>query len=291
LTFVGRRSGTIALQKAQRVNEEINAPEVRLIGADGEQLGVVSVRAALALAEEAGLDLVEIAPMAQPPVCRIVDFGKFKYQEQKRQHEQKLKQKQVQVKEVKLRPGTDENDYQIKLRNMTRFLEEEDKVKVTLRFRGREMAHQDIGMRQIERIRADLQDLALVEQMPKMEGRQMVMVLTPSKKRQIAGATAGDASLVPCMKEVVPGSKSFRRETPGSMSLSGAFNAQDENQDRSEEALQDQSERSHQAFVRLQATYPDEEGYQDQAPVARHDRGARLRQGGRACHDALRLRR
>ncbi|MBN8452516.1 MAG: translation initiation factor IF-3 [Candidatus Accumulibacter sp.] len=173
----------MALQKAQRVNEEINAPEVRLIGADGEQLGVVSVRAALALAEEAGLDLVEIAPMAQPPVCRIVDFGKFKYQEQKRQHEQKLKQKQVQVKEVKLRPGTDENDYQIKLRNMTRFLEEEDKVKVTLRFRGREMAHQDIGMRQIERIRADLQDLALVEQMPKMEGRQMVMVLTPSKKR------------------------------------------------------------------------------------------------------------
>ena len=183
MTFVGRRSGTIALQKAQRVNEEINAPEVRLIGADGEQLGVVSVRAALALAEEAGLDLVEIAPMAQPPVCRIVDFGKFKYQEQKRQHEQKLKQKQVQVKEVKLRPGTDENDYQIKLRNMTRFLEEEDKVKVTLRFRGREMAHQDIGMRQIERIRADLQDLAVVEQMPKMEGRQMVMVLTPSKKR------------------------------------------------------------------------------------------------------------
>jgi translation initiation factor IF-3 len=129
------------------------------------------------------LDLVEIAPMAQPPVCRIVDFGKFKYQEQKRQHEQKLKQKQVQVKEVKFRPGTDENDYQIKLRNMTRFLEEEDKVKVTLRFRGREMAHQDIGMRQIERIKADLQEMALVEQMPKMEGRQMVMVLTPSKKK------------------------------------------------------------------------------------------------------------
>jgi translation initiation factor IF-3 len=150
---------------------------------DGEQLGVMSVRAALALADEAGVDLVEIAPMAQPPVCRIVDFGKFKYQEQKRQHEQKLKQKQVQVKEVKFRPGTDENDYQIKLRNMTRFLEEEDKVKVTLRFRGREMAHQDIGMRQIERIKSDLQDLAAVEQMPKMEGRQMVMVLTPSRKK------------------------------------------------------------------------------------------------------------
>ena len=147
-------------------------------------MGVMSSREALSLAEDAGLDLVEIAPMARPPVCRIVDFGKFKYQEQKRQHEQRQKQKQVQVKEVKFRPGTDENDYQIKLRNMTRFLEEEDKVKVTLRFRGREMAHQDIGMRQIERIRADLQEMAVVEQMPKMEGRQMVMVLTPNKKKQ-----------------------------------------------------------------------------------------------------------
>ncbi|MCB1932232.1 MAG: translation initiation factor IF-3 [Candidatus Accumulibacter sp.] len=174
----------MALQKAQRVNQEINAPEVRLIGEEGDALGVMSSREALSLAEDAGLDLVEIAPMARPPVCRIVDFGKFKYQEQKRQHEQRQKQKQVQVKEVKFRPGTDENDYQIKLRNMTRFLEEEDKVKVTLRFRGREMAHQDIGMRQIERIRADLQEMAVVEQMPKMEGRQMVMVLTPNKKKQ-----------------------------------------------------------------------------------------------------------
>jgi translation initiation factor IF-3 len=129
------------------------------------------------------VDLVEIAPLAQPPVCRIMDYGKFKYQEQKRQHEQKLKQKQIQVKEIKLRPGTDENDYQIKLRNMTRFLQEEDKVKVTLRFRGREMAHQEIGMRQIERIKVDLQDLATVEQMPKMEGRQMVMILAPNKKK------------------------------------------------------------------------------------------------------------
>ena len=112
-----------------------------------------------------------------------MDYGKFKYQEQKRQHEQKLKQKQVQVKEVKLRPGTDENDYQIKLRNMTRFLQEEDKVKVTLRLRGREMAHQEIGMRQIERIKTDLQELATVEQMPKMEGRQMVMILAPNRKK------------------------------------------------------------------------------------------------------------
>ena len=143
----------------------------------------MGVRQALALAEEAGVDLVEIAPMAQPPVCRIMDYGKFTHQEQKRQHEQKLKQKQIQVKEVKFRPGTDENDYQIKLRNMARFLQEEDKVKVTLRFRGREMAHQEIGMRQIERIKADLVDLANVEQMPKMEGRQMVMILAPSKKK------------------------------------------------------------------------------------------------------------
>lgn len=144
----------------------------------------MSIRQALQLAEEAGVDLVEIAPMAQPPVCRIMDFGKFKYQEQKRQHEQKLKQKQVQVKEIKLRPGTDENDYQIKLRNMLKFLEDGDKVKVTLRFRGREMAHQDIGMRQIERIRGDVQDVASVEQMPKMEGRQMVMILAPGRKKQ-----------------------------------------------------------------------------------------------------------
>ena len=135
------------------------------------------------LAEEAGVDLVEIAPMANPPVCRIMDYGKFKYQEQKRAHDAKLKQKQVQVKEIKLRPGTDENDYQIKLRNMTRFLEEEDKVKVPLRFRGREMAHQEFGMRQLERIKADLEHVGQVEQMPKMEGRQMIMIIGPAKKK------------------------------------------------------------------------------------------------------------
>ena len=150
---------------------------------EGEQLGIMSVRAALQMAEEAGVDLVEIAPMAKPPVCRIMDYGKFKYQEQKRAHEAKLKQKQVQVKEIKLRPGTDENDYQIKLRNMTRFLEEEDKVKVTLRFRGREMAHQEFGMRQLERIKADLDAVGQVEQMPKMEGRQMIMIIAPAKKK------------------------------------------------------------------------------------------------------------
>jgi translation initiation factor IF-3 len=153
-----------------------------LIDAEGEQAGVVSLQAALAAAEEAGLDLVEIAPLAQPPVCRVMDLGKFKYQEAKKAHDAKQKQKQVQVKEVKLRPGTDENDYQIKLRNLKRFLEEGDKAKVTLRFRGREMAHQEFGLRQLERVKEDLLEYGQVEQMPKMEGRQMVMVIAPLKK-------------------------------------------------------------------------------------------------------------
>ena len=165
------------------MNDEISAPEVRLVGPEGEQLGIVSIRQALAQAEEAGFDLVEIAPMAQPPVCKIMDFGKFKYQEAKRAHEAKLKQKQVQVKEVKFRPGTDENDYQIKMRNVVKFLGDGDKAKITLRFRGREMAHQEIGMRMLERIKADLEEQAMVEQFPKMEGRQLIMVLAPSRKR------------------------------------------------------------------------------------------------------------
>ncbi len=144
----------------------------------------MSLNAALSIAEEAGLDLVEIAPMAKPPVCKVMDYGKFKYQEQKKAHEARLKQKQVQVKEIKLRPGTDENDYQIKLRNLKRFLEDGDKCKVTLRFRGREMAHQEFGLRQLERIKADLEELGQVEQMPKMEGRQMIMVIAPIKKHR-----------------------------------------------------------------------------------------------------------
>ena len=152
------------------------------MGEDGEPIGILSLRAALEAAEEAGLDLVEIAPMAQPPVCKVMDFGKFRYQEQKKAHEARLKQKQVQVKEIKLRPGTDENDYQIKLRNLRRFLEDGDKCKVTLRFRGREMAHQEFGLRQLERIKADLEDIAQIEQMPKMEGRLMVMVVAPARK-------------------------------------------------------------------------------------------------------------
>ena len=157
-------------------------PEIRLQGVEGEQLGIVNIRAALQMAEEAGVDLVEIAPTAKPPVCRIMDYGKFKYQEQKRAHEAKLKQKQVQVKEVKLRPGTDENDYQIKLRNMTRFLEEGDKVKVNIRFKGREMSHQELGVEMAKRIETDLAEEAVIESRPRLEGRQMVMMIAPKKK-------------------------------------------------------------------------------------------------------------
>jgi len=134
------------------------------------------------MAEEREVDLVEIAPNATPPVCRLMDYGKFKYRESKKRHEQKLKQKQVLIKEVKFRPGTDENDYQVKLRNVVRFLEEGDKAKITLRFRGREMAHQEIGLAQLKRVETDLGDLAVVEQFPKLEGRQMIMMLAPKKK-------------------------------------------------------------------------------------------------------------
>jgi translation initiation factor IF-3 len=158
---------------------------VRLVGVDSEQLGIVKVYEALRMAEEADLDLVEIAPQAQPPVCRLMDYGKFKYQESKKLHEAKLKQKQVQIKEIKFRPGTDEGDYQIKLRNLIKFLEEGDKTKITLRFRGREMAHQEIGMAQLKRVEADLVEHAVVEQFPKMEGRQLVMMLAPKKKTKV----------------------------------------------------------------------------------------------------------
>ncbi len=165
-----------------RINGEITAREVRLVGIDSEQLGIVAIDAAIRMAEEADVDLVEIAPTADPPVCRLMDFGKFKYRESKKRHEAKLKQKQVQVKEVKFRPGTDEGDYKIKMRNLLRFLEEGDKAKVTLRFRGREMAHQEFGVRLLERVRDDLGEVATVEQFPKLEGRQMVMVVAPKRK-------------------------------------------------------------------------------------------------------------
>ena len=170
-------------KNAHRINREILAPEIRLIGVEGEQLGVVKFGDALSKAEELEVDLVEIAPTADPPVCKLMDYGKFKYQEQKKAHEAKLKQKVIQVKEVKIRPGTDDGDYDVKLRNLMRFLEEGDKAKVTLRFRGREMAHQELGMKMLERMRDDLAEVSQVEQMPKLEGRQMVMILVPKKKK------------------------------------------------------------------------------------------------------------
>jgi len=172
----------IAQERSHRINGEISAPEIRLTGIEGEALGVVKLADALRMAEEAQVDLVEIAPTAVPPVCRLMDYGKFKYQEQKKSHEAKLKQKQIQIKEVKFRPQTDENDYLTKMRNLTRFLEEGDKAKVTLRYRGREFAHPELGMQLLERVRMDLDDISTVEQMPKMEGKQMIMMLSPKKK-------------------------------------------------------------------------------------------------------------
>ena len=169
-----------------------------MIGPNGEQVGIVTIASANAQAEAAELDLVEIAPTAVPPVCRVMDYGKFKYRESKRRHEAKLKQKQIIVKEVKFRPGTDEGDYKIKLRILTRFLDEGDKCKVTLRFRGREMAHQEFGIRLIERVKNDLQEHSIVEQFPKMEGRQMVMVLSPKK---VAVKPAAPAAKKEAVKE------------------------------------------------------------------------------------------
>lgn len=171
----------ISAEKKPRINEEIRSPEVRLIDAEGQQLGIVSAREARRISEEAGLDLVEISPDAKPPVCRIMNFGKFTYQQSKRKAAAKKKQKQVHIKEVKLRPATEEADYQVKLRNIIRFLADGDKAKITLRFRGREMTHPELGMQLMERVIADLAEIGIVEQRPKMEGRQMVMVIGPKK--------------------------------------------------------------------------------------------------------------
>nr|WP_255670619.1 translation initiation factor IF-3 [Cognatishimia sp. F0-27] len=165
-----------------RVNDRIRAPEIRLIGAEGENVGVVSPARAMDLAEEAGLDLVEISPNANPPVCKIMDYGKFKYEQQKRESEARKKQKTIEVKEVKFRPGTDVHDYEVKMRNVFKFLENGDKVKVTLRFRGREMAHQDLGRDLLHRVAEDVKEIGKVENMPKMEGRQMVMMIGPAPK-------------------------------------------------------------------------------------------------------------
>ncbi len=162
-----------------RVNEDIRVPQVRLIDAEGEMQGVMTARDALLRAYSVGLDLLEISPNADPPVCKILDYGKFKYEQQKKKNEAKKRQKVIEIKEIKVRPNIDENDYQVKMRAMKMFIEEGDKVKVTLRFRGREMAHQDIGIKVLERIRAELELTTKVEQMPRMENRQMIMVLSP----------------------------------------------------------------------------------------------------------------
>ncbi|WP_369385339.1 translation initiation factor IF-3 [Limimaricola cinnabarinus] len=165
-----------------RVNDRIRVAEIRLIGQNGENVGVVSPERGLALAEEAGLDLVEISPNAVPPVCKIMDFGKFKYETQKKEAEARKNQKTFEIKEVKFRPNTDTNDYDVKMRNVLRFLETGDKVKVTLRFRGREMAHQELGRELLERVAEDVSEIGKVENMPKMEGRQMVMMIGPIQK-------------------------------------------------------------------------------------------------------------
>ncbi|MBY6205702.1 translation initiation factor IF-3 [Halomonas denitrificans] len=171
----------MATDKKTRRNQDITAPKVRVVASNGDQVGIRSIQDAIALAEEEGMDLVEIAPQADPPVCRIMDWGKFRFEESKKQQAQKKKQKQVQVKEVKFRPGTDDHDYDVKMRNLRRFIEEGNKVKVTLRFRGREMAHQDLGRDLLKRVEGDMEGEITVEQFPRMEGRQMVMMIAPKK--------------------------------------------------------------------------------------------------------------
>ena len=166
-------------KEGPRVNEDIDNAQVRLVDADGEMIGVVPTEEALDRAADAGLDLVEVSPNADPPVCKILDFGKLKYENQKKKAEARKKQKTIDVKEIKMRPGIEEHDYQVKMRSMRRFIDDGDKVKVTLRFRGREMAHQDLGAKVLDRVRDDMDELAKVEQFPQMEGRQMTMVFAP----------------------------------------------------------------------------------------------------------------
>ncbi len=165
------------------MNDEISAPNVRLIDAEGEQLGIVPVKEAIQAALSAALDLVEISPDSDPPVCRIMDYGKQLFEEKKKRVEQKKKQKQAQIKEIKFRPTTEEGDYQVKLRSLTRFLNDGDKAKVSMRFKGREMAHQELGLKLLQRIEVDLAEMSVVEQHPKADGRQIIMVLAPKKKR------------------------------------------------------------------------------------------------------------
>ncbi|MDZ7787809.1 MAG: translation initiation factor IF-3 [Halofilum sp. (in: g-proteobacteria)] len=177
------RGLNIAQEKKNRRNEQIDTPQVRLIGSDGEQVGIVNIEEAIEAAKEENLDLVEVVPNAEPPVCRVMDYGRFRFEQSKKKNAARKKAKQIQIKEVKFRPGTEEGDYNVKMKNLVKFLEQGDKAKVTLRFRGREMAHREIGSRLLERVRNDLDEIATVEQFPKMEGRQMIMVLAPRKNR------------------------------------------------------------------------------------------------------------
>ncbi|MDO4705640.1 MAG: translation initiation factor IF-3 [Comamonadaceae bacterium] len=170
-------------ERKHRLNREITAPELRVTGPDNEAIGIISLQEALRMAGDLDVDLVEIAPTASPPVARLIDYGKFKYQEQKRAAEAKARQTVIEIKEVKFRPGTDDGDYNIKLRNIRRFLEDGDKVKVTLRFRGREITHQNLGLDLLNRLRDELGDAIVVEQFPKLEGRQMVMMIAPQRKK------------------------------------------------------------------------------------------------------------
>ncbi len=172
----------IAEEKQARLNDEITAPEVRLIDQDGEQKGIVSLAAAMQAAQDTELDLVEIVPNAAPPVCRLMDYGKYKFQQKKKLHEQRKKQRQIHIKEMKFRPGTEQGDYQVKLKKLIQFIEAGDRAKVTVRFRGREMAHMELGRELLKRIEEDMQEVATVDQYPQSEGRQMTMLLVPKKK-------------------------------------------------------------------------------------------------------------
>jgi translation initiation factor IF-3 len=180
-TTIARRPHNAPPQRetGPRINDRIRSPEIRLIGADGENVGVVTPARAMAMAEEAGLDLVEISPNAEPPVCKIMDFGKYKYETQKREAEARKKQHIIEIKEIKFRPGTDTHDYDVKMRSVVKFLTEGDKVKVTLRFRGREMAHQELGLELLKRVEEDVAELGKIESFPRLEGRQMVMMIGP----------------------------------------------------------------------------------------------------------------
>lgn len=176
------RNNPIAEDKQSRLNDEITVPEVRLIDQDGEQKGIVTIQEALQAAADAELDLVEIVPNSKPPVCRLMDFGKFRFQQKKKLHDQRKKQRQIQIKEIKFRPGTELGDYQVKLRKLIEFIEAGDRAKVTVRFRGREMAHMELGRKLLKRIEEDMSEVATVDQYPQSEGRQMTMLLIPKKK-------------------------------------------------------------------------------------------------------------